>query len=106
LTIEYPSSSEDVTWFYTDKDLSITKFNAVVVGSASPAVEYTVRFTGSRNSVGTEAVISGSMVNSVVGGDIVTGFDNTGIVSGSWVWLETTQTSGTVQVFNLTMELE
>lgn len=99
ITVESPTSSEDVTLFYATKDINITQIAALVIGS-TPSVTWTIRFSSNRADAGTEVVTGGTTTTS---SEVVTAFDDATIPSGSWVWLETTTTSGTVTQLHLTL---
>lgn len=103
ITLESPTSSEDVTMWYTNKAITITQLSAVVAGT-SPGVTYTVRHDVNRSDTGTEVVTSGTSVASTTTGTITTVFNDATIPADSWVWIETTSTSGTVTQFSLTIE--
>jgi hypothetical protein len=103
ITIESPTSSEDITLFFTDDAITITQLNAVCVGS-TPSVTYTIRHGSDRSATGNEVVTSGSTTTSTTMGDEVTSFNDATIAAGSWVWLETTAQSGTVGTVNITIE--
>lgn len=90
VTISAPTSSEDVTLFYTDVAITISQLNAVVRGSGSPSVTWTIRFASDRSATGTEVVTGGTTTTSQTTGSEVTSFDDATIPAGSWVWLETT----------------
>lgn len=103
ITIESPTASEDITLFFTDDAITITQLNAVSVGT-TPSVTYTIRHGSDRSAAGNEVVTSGSTTTSTTTGDEVTSFNDATIPAGSWVWLETTATSGTVTNTNITIE--
>jgi hypothetical protein len=103
ITIESPTASEDITLFFTDDAITVTQLNAVSVGS-SPSVTYTIRHGTDRSAAGNEVVTGGSTTTSTTTGNEVTSFNDATIPAGSWVWLETTATSGTVTNTNVTIE--
>lgn len=103
ISIESPTATEDITLFRTTRDISITQFDAVLLGSSTPSVTYTIRYASDRSAAGTEVVTSGSTTTSTTTGNSVTSFNNASIPSGSWIWIETTAQSGTVDLFSLTL---
>lgn len=103
ITLESPTSSEDITLFFTDDAITITQLNAVSVGT-SPSLTYTIRHGTDRSATGNEVVTSGSTTTSTTTGDEVTSFNDATIPAGSWVWLETTAQSGTITNTNVTVE--
>jgi hypothetical protein len=103
VTIESPTSSEDITLFFTDVAITVVQLNAVCVGS-TPSVTYTIRHGSDRSATGNEVVTSGSTTTSTTTGDEVTSFNDATIPADSWVWLETTAQSGTVASLNVTIK--
>lgn len=96
ITIASPGASEDRAIFFTPVALTVAKLAAVVRGSGSPSVTWTIRFDPDRSAAGTEVVTGGTVTTNETTGDIVTTFDVAAIPADSWVWLETTAQSGTV----------
>ena len=103
ITIEDPDATEDLTMFFTDDAITVNQIAAVLTGSSTPSVTYTIRHGTDRSAAGAEVVTSGSTVTSVSTGDIVISFNDATIVADSWVWLETTAQSGTVTSMNVTV---
>jgi hypothetical protein len=101
-TISLPTNAEDVTLFYTDDAITITQMNAVVRGS-TPSVTWTVRHSSDRSAAGNEVKTAGTTTTSESTGSEVTSFNDATIPAGSWVWLETTAKSGTVNEFGITL---
>lgn len=103
VTVESPTSSEDITLFFTDDAITITQMNAVCVGT-TPSVTWTIRHGSDRSATGNEVVTSGTTTTSTTTGSEVTSFNDATIPAGSWVWMETTAQSGTVTDLNVTLE--
>ncbi len=101
LMITNPTSSESVTLFYTTDALTLTKVKAVVLGS-TPSVTYSVVSGSSRATVSETHVSSATITNTTTGAD-ATLADAT-ITAGSWVWVTTSATSGTVNSFSISLE--
>jgi acyl-CoA reductase-like NAD-dependent aldehyde dehydrogenase len=95
ITIESPTNTEDISFFYTDVAITIQEIIAVCVGT-TPSVTYTIRHSTDRNATGNEVVTSGSTTTSTTTGDSVTSFNDATIPADSFVWLETTAESGTI----------
>lgn len=105
ITIESPTSSEDITLFFTDDAITVTQLNAVLAnGSATPSVTWTIRHSTDRSATGNEVVTSGTTTTSITSGSEVTSFNDATIPAGSWVWLETTAQSGTVPELSVSVE--
>lgn len=107
ITVENPTSTEDITFFYTDEALTITKIVAVISGSASPSLTWTLRFNADRSVTGTEVVTSGTTTDTTGGGastgQSTTSFNNAAISANNWVWFQTTAKSGTVDKIHLSV---
>lgn len=104
LEIENPSGSERIVWFRAYVATTVNEINAVLNGSATPSVTFTVRFDADRSAAGTELLTGGRVLtNTTTGASYVP--DVTTIPAGMWVWLETTAQSGTVLEMNVAMDL-
>lgn len=103
ITIDSPTSSEDITMFFTDKAITITQINAIVRGT-TPSVTWTIRHDTDRSLTGNEVVTSGTTTTSTTTGSEVSSFNDATIPAGSWVWFETTAQTGTVNELNVTIE--
>lgn len=103
LTVVTPGASEDVSAFYIDEDITITEMLAVLIGSSTPSVTWTIRHNASRAAAGNEVVTSGTTTTDTTTGDSVTSFDDATIPADSFVWFETTAQSGTVDEFHVTI---
>jgi hypothetical protein len=101
ITIENPTASEDISMFYTDDAITITKIVFVITGSTS--VTTTIRHSTDRSATGNEVVTSGTTVNSGTTGNVVTTFNDATVPADSFVWLETTALSGTPTSLNVTV---
>lgn len=103
ITVEDPTSSEDISIFFTNKAITVTEMRAVLVGSATPSVTWTIRHGTDRSGTGAEVVTSGTTTTSTTTGSDVISFNDATIVADSFVWLETTAQSGTVDEINITI---
>lgn len=103
IIVENPSNAEDLSFFFSDVAITITKIRAVLVGSDTPSVTFTLRHHTDRSAVGSEVVIGGTVVTSTTTGVEVTSFNDATVVANSHVWLETTAMSGTVAQLILTV---
>lgn len=101
VTVESPTSSEDISLFYTDEAITITKIVYVITGSTS--VTTTIRYHTDRNNTGTEVVTGGTTANSTTTGNVVTSFNDATVPADSFVRLETTALSGTPTSLNVTV---
>ena len=95
IIIENPTASEDLSFFFTDVALTISKIVVVLVGS-TPSVTWTMRHGTSRSAAGSEVVTGGTVTTDTGSGEEITTFDDATVVADSHVWIETTAQSGTV----------
>lgn len=103
ITIENPGAAEDLSMFWTDDAITITKMVAVLVGSSTPSVTWTIRHSTDRSAAGTEVVTSGTTTTSTTTGSVVTAFNDATVVADAFVWLETTAQSGVVNSIHVTI---
>lgn len=101
ITIADPSATEDLSMFYTDDAITITKMVFVITGSTSATT--TIRHHTDRNNAGNEVVTGGTTANSTTTGNVVTSFNDATIPADSFVWLETTALSGTPTSLSVTV---
>lgn len=103
--IEAPGGSEDGPTDFTDVELTVAELRAVLQGSATPSVTWTIRFGSNRDAAGTEVVVGGTTTTSITTGDTITVLTNPTIPAGSFFWLETTAQSGTVDAVTISVVL-
>jgi len=102
LTIENPTASEDISFFFTDKALKAHKIRPILIGS-TPFVQWTLRYGTDRSAVGTELIAGGTGTTEVTTGIDIETFTSFLIPANSHVWLETTNKTGTVVSLALTL---
>jgi hypothetical protein len=103
ITLQNPNNSEDMSFFFTDVAITVYQMNSVVVGSASPSVTWTMRHDTDRSAAGNEVITAGTVCANETTGVEDTSFNDATIPADSWVWLETTAKSGTVDTLTVTM---
>lgn len=104
ITVESPTASEDIAMFYTNIAITVAEVRSVVRGT-TPSVSFTIRHGTDRSGTGntvTSTPMTCTNTTSGLSTTVFTGGDPT-IPAGSWVWLETTATSGTVEEFSVTI---
>ena len=94
-----PTSSEDVTMFYTDSAITVSEVRAVCRGT-SPSVTYTLKEAADRSATGT-TIATATVTNTTTGATAT--ISSSSIASGRYVWLETSATSGTVNEFHVNL---
>jgi len=103
VTLENPDSVEDVTLFFTPVALEVSEIRAVLRGASLPSVTWTLRYGPDRDAAGTEIITSGTVTTNITTGDDITVMDNPSVPADSFIWLETTAQSGTVNTIHITI---
>ncbi len=101
-TIPAPQANDNFTIFYTETATTLTQVLAVVKGSGSPSVTFTMRYATDRTAAGTLAIVS-TVVTSTTTGQVVP-LQQMPIPANSFVWVELTAVSGTVTEFSASLE--
>jgi hypothetical protein len=102
ISIADPTSAEDVTFFFTPIEVTVTIVEVVLRGSATPSVTLSVRYNSDRSAAGT-AVVNAQTVTNTTTGTAVTLTSDVVIPANSFVWLETSAVSGTVDELSVTL---
>jgi len=97
-----PTGSEELTLFFTKRAITIKQITSVVRGT-SPSLTFTIRHNTDRSATGAEVVTGGTTVTNTTTGSVVTSFNNASIAANSWVWIENTAKSGTVDEFHVSV---
>ncbi len=100
MTLPSPTNTDDISLFFTDTAITISKMVAVLIGT-TPSVTWTIRYASDRSATGTEVVTSGTTTTSTTTGSVITSFNSASIPANSFVWLEVTAVSGTVDSLNV-----
>jgi hypothetical protein len=104
LSVYAPTTSDNITMFYTTNALTLTNIESVLRGSAGPGVTFSVRYGTDRSAAGTEVVTSGIKCTNTTNGLSTTSFNNGTITGSSFVWLTVSGVSGTVNELSVTLE--
>ena len=104
LTLEDPTSAEDISIWHVNFAITIQREMCVVLGSATPSVTVTLRHGTDRNAAGAELNTSGNAITSTTTGNEDVSFNDATIVADSFIWLESTAQSGTVDLLMCTWE--
>lgn len=102
ITVEDPTSSEDIGIFFFHQAITIREVEAVVVGSSTPSVTINPKHDGDRSAAGTALLDSATAVTNETTGATLTAFTDNTLGTDSFLWLETTAQSGTVDELTLT----
>jgi len=96
ISVQNPAVNDEYTLFYTAATTTFTELDAVLRGSSSPSVTWTIRFNADRSAAGTEVVTGGTTTTGTTTAQATTSFNAASPASGQWVWLKITAVSGTV----------
>lgn len=102
ITIESPTASEDFGGIHFPAAVTITEVVAVVVGSSTPSVTIEPQHNTDRSAAGNNVLSSATAITNTTTGQTLTGFDDATLPADSWLWLETTAQSGTVNSLHVT----
>ena len=104
ITIESPTSTENLGLWKTPVAITIQSVDAVLVGSSTPSVTYQLNFASDRSSGSpTTVYTAGQTVTSTTTGNSASGVNDNTIPAGSWIWITTSAQSGTVTSMNVTI---
>lgn len=104
ISLEFPGSAENILIFRAHEAMRIVSARAVLVGSSSPSVTFSVKSGSDRSSLGVTHTVSTAVTNTTVGTQL--GLSTTVIPAGSWVCLVSTAQSGTVNELDLSLQVE
>lgn len=99
-TIGDPQAGDSFTLCKTTYSTTVRSVSAVVSGGS---VTYEIRYATDRSAAGTLAIVADTVTNTTTGAAAT--IQNQPIPVDSWVWLEITAVSGTVDEFNVSVAL-
>lgn len=97
-----PQPTDNITFFYTTPELSIASIRAVLVGTESPSVTYSV-YSGSNRSTVVDTHVDAAVLTNTTSGALATLVDSV-IQANSWVWVVISAVSGTVSSVSVNLE--
>jgi hypothetical protein len=101
ITIESPTSAEDITFWYTPSAITVVELLAIVQGTSS--VTWTMHHDPDRSAAGNKIVTAGTTTDNTTTGESITSFDDGTIPAGSFIWFESSALVGTPDWFSVTM---
>jgi hypothetical protein len=104
VTIENPTNAEKIPLFKLDFADVISAIRAVIIGSGSPSITFSLRYGTDLSAAGTEVITGGTAVTNTTSGASITTFNSAAIPANNYLWLTTTAKAGTVNWLNLTIE--
>jgi hypothetical protein len=101
LTIAYPVAGDNLTLFYTQTDTTLLQVAAVLRGTGSPSVTYSLKYAANRSSAGTAATVA-TTVSSTTTASMAT-LQNMPIPANHFLWLEISAISGNPTELSMTV---
>jgi hypothetical protein len=101
LTIAYPVAGDNLTLFYTQSSTTLVQVVAILRGTSSPSVTYSLKYAANRSSAGTAATAS-TTVSSTTTAAIAT-LQNMPIPANNFLWLEISGISGNPTELSITV---
>jgi len=103
LGIEQPNASEKIPMFFNaDNSFAFTEIRSLVSGT-TPRVDFTIKYGTDFTAAGTEVVTGGIICTNVTTGNTQTTFNNGTVPADNFVWVETSNTGGTVDLFHVSV---
>ena len=108
ITIEDPTTADDIGWFRHESAYTITEMVITIVGSATPSVTVDLHHSTDRSAAGA-AVITTPTASTAAGnsaettGHVISSFNDATVPLDSIMWVEIDAKSGTVDEVNITI---
>jgi hypothetical protein len=101
LTIAYPVANDNLTLFYTQASTTLTQVAAILLGTSTPSVTYSLKYAANRSAAGTAATTS-TTVTSTTTASMAT-LQNMPIPANNFLWLEVSAISGNPTELSITV---
>ncbi|MEJ7830723.1 MAG: hypothetical protein WKF91_21115, partial [Segetibacter sp.] len=99
VSLTTPGAAENIGLYFTPVAITITNVQEALVGT-TPSVTYVINY-GSSRTTATSTIVASHAATSTAGASAT--LNVTAIPAASWIWVQTTATSGTVSDFHVTM---
>jgi hypothetical protein len=103
LGIEYPTATEDVFLFFTDRQMTVSQVNDFVRGT-TPSVSYNIVWGTTADATTVTSLFSADRAVTGTTGASTTTFANATIPAGSYVRLKTAAKTGTVTLLGVNLK--
>lgn len=103
ISLDTPTGHDNITMFYTTREILVKQLISIVGGSNSPSVSWSMRFAANRTASGTELKSGGFSTSDTQLGQVFTSFTNPIVPAGSYVWITTTSVTGNPTSLDITM---
>jgi phage baseplate assembly protein gpV len=105
LRLSSPSGNSKVPILRAANNLRLRRVDVLLVGS-SPAILCSLRIGADLSASGAEVLSGGIAASNTTTGQTVTSFDVDTLPAESWLWLETSAASGSIESLLLAVYLE
>lgn len=102
VTITSPADDENIVLFFTAEPIYLTAVSGLVRGT-NPGISFSLRFGTEAGFAGTEVVTGGIALDPQHSGRHLTALDHAEVPENSFVWLTTSNRSGSVDELNVTL---
>jgi hypothetical protein len=101
LTIAYPVAGDNLTLFYTQASTTLTQVAAILVGTSTPSVTYSLKYAANRSAAGTAATTSTTVTSTTTASTAT--LQNMPIPANNFLWLEVSAISGNPTELSITV---
>jgi hypothetical protein len=101
LTIAYPVVGDNLTLFYTQTGTTLTQVAAVLLGTSTPSVTYSLKYAANRSAAGTAATTSTTVTSTTTASTAT--LQNMPIPANNFLWLEVSGISGNPTELSITV---
>ena len=102
ITVEIPSTSENISFFFTEVAITVYKIAVILVGT-TPSLKWSIRHGTDRSAAGAEVITDGTTTTATTSAEVITTFNDPTIIANSHIWFTTTEKSGVVDSVSLTL---
>jgi hypothetical protein len=103
LTVAYPVAGDSLTLFYTQTDITLLQVAAILRGTGSPSVTYSLKYASDRSSSGTAATALTTTSSTTIAS--LATVQNMPIPSNNFLWLEISSIGGNPTELNITVSV-
>ena len=101
LTVAYPVAGDNLTLFYTQASTTLTQVAAILVGTSTPSVTYSLKYAANRSAAGTAATTSTTVTSTTTASTAT--LQNMPIPANNFLWLEVSAISGNPTELSITV---
>jgi hypothetical protein len=101
LTIAYPVAGDNLTLFYTQTSTTLTQVAAILLGTSSPSVTYSLKYAANRSAAGIAATTSTTVTSTTTASTAT--LQNMPIPANNFLWLEVSGISGNPTELSITV---